>query len=81
MSDLPKRSVGGTWIREPDGACLLFYSPYLYNDPPTALRVRKEEFRAVGYWPLPDNVFRPKDVEKLKPGEYMRIHANTGFQF
>lgn len=66
--------VGGTWIREPDGATLLYYSPTLFVDPPTALKDRIAEFKRVGYDTIPENVFRPTNVESLKPGEWMRIH-------
>jgi hypothetical protein len=65
---------GGTWIREPDGATLLMYSPHLYYDPPTALRNRKDEFIRAEYDQLPVGVLRPHNVHLLKPGEWIRIH-------
>ncbi|HEY1249204.1 MAG TPA: hypothetical protein VGE97_09470 [Nitrososphaera sp.] len=76
MENSKKR--GGTWIREPDGATMLYYSPFLFNDPPTALRNRRPEDKwyRVEYDILPDwkNINWPDDVESLKPGEWIRVH-------
>ena len=67
---------GGTWYREADGACLLMYSPQLYVDPPTAYRNKdwNDKWYRTSYDRLPENTYWPEDIDKLAPGEWVRIH-------
>ena len=72
----PTKFINGSWVREPDGACLLMYSPTLWNDPPTALRNRQpaDKWYRVAYDTLPEGIIIPEEAHDLKPGEWVRIH-------
>lgn len=67
--------MDGTYIREPDGANLLRYSPHRYRDAASALRSRVsgDDFTIV----YPDTPAWDMDVENeaqyLVPGEWLII--------
>lgn len=69
-------AVVGTFVREPDGAQLLYYSQQLWNDGINALRHSHDEFVAVFFADReikPDRI--PEEAIALAPGEFIRYHG------
>lgn len=62
----------GTYLREPDGATLLYYSPYRFNDAASNFRNRRREDE----WKIVQNAPEAHDLwvtANLQPGEYVVI--------
>lgn len=67
----------GTYIREPDGATQLFYSPYFYIDAASAFRRKsnRKDFSIV-VDPNERDSFA-KAFGNLKPGEYEESYEDS----
>lgn len=68
----------GTYVRESDGACLLYHNPTRWNDPVFAVNsMRFDRKGSHMYWrivPLEEVEELRKQVGfNLKPGEYVEI--------
>jgi hypothetical protein len=64
--------MDGTYIREPDGARLLRYSPHYWNDPATALRESGAAFTLVTGDHAEDFDVQ-NEAKYLSPGEWLRV--------
>lgn len=59
----------GTYIREPDGATRLLFSPRVYFDATAAFRARPEEFHPADM----NEPFVQREAQHLTPGEWMVV--------
>ena len=70
----------GTYVREPDGALLLFHSPTKWNSPVDGLRAhRNAKAGSLWHWRIVHGQ-EAEDVHQqfhLKPGEYIEISNGT----
>lgn len=69
------RLKNGTYLREPDGATLLYHSPYSFND--AAENFRKKDLYDDSWYQVvnPREQETLNEIAKLAPGEFVFIRG------